>query len=218
MGDMTHDAFSDLRVDYGDDALRRADLPADPMELFHRWLGLAVSAGVSEPNAMSLATCDAQGQPHCRVVLLKQFDANGFGFFTNKDSDKGTHLRANPRAAATFWWQAPQVRQVRVEGVISELPESDADAYFAGRPHRAQLCSAASPQSQIVKDRAELESMVGALAASAGDQPVPRPSHWGGYALRPRLIEFWQGREGRLHDRFRFRLDGDTWQADRLAP
>lgn len=215
---MSGDAFSELRIEYGDEALGRADLPVDPVDLFRRWLELARDAGVCEPNAMSLATCDGEGQPHCRVVLLKQLDANGFGFFTNKQSSKGAELRANARAAATFWWVAPRARQVRIEGVISELPEADSLAYFSSRPRDAQLCSAASPQSQVVRDRAELEGIVAAFARQVGDQAVPKPPHWGGYALQPSVMEFWQGRDARLHDRFRYQLGEAGWQLDRLAP
>ena len=218
MQGMSDASFSNLRIDYGDEALHRADLPAEPVALFRSWLELAAGAGVREPNAMSLATCDEDGQPHCRVVLLKQLDDSGFGFFTNKLSKKGEQLRVNARAAATFWWVAPCTRQVRIEGVITELPESDAEAYFASRPRRAQLCSAASPQSQVVKDRAELEGYVDALAEQTGEGAVSKPAHWGGYTLRPDRVEFWQGRDGRLHDRFQFVRQGVTWQVDRLAP
>jgi pyridoxamine 5'-phosphate oxidase len=215
---MAENAFSDLRIDYGDEALRRADLPADPLELFQSWMDLAIAAGVREPNAMSVATCGGDGQPHCRVVLLKQFDASGFGFFTNKQSSKADQVRANGRAAATFWWVAPRARQVRVEGVIREMSEADSDAYFASRPRAAQICSAASPQSRVVKDRSELEGIVDAFADQVEGEPVPRPPHWGGYVVVPGVIEFWQGRDARLHDRFRFVLGESGWQADRLAP
>jgi pyridoxamine 5'-phosphate oxidase len=215
---MSHDEFAELRIDYGDDALRRADLPEDPVALFRSWLQLATDAGVREPNAMALATCGGDGQPHCRIVLLKQLDERGFGFFTNKQSDKGQELRANGKAAATFWWAAPRTRQVRVEGDVVELPESDSDAYFASRPPRAQLCSAASPQSRVVDDRAALERLVDELGQRTGDGGLVRPPHWGGYVLQPRRIEFWQGRDARLHDRFRFVRDGAAWRVDRLAP
>ena len=211
--------FREIRVEYGDDGLRRADLPADPIALFERWLAEAVAADVPEPNAMALATCDAGGQPHCRVVLLKQVDELGFVFFTNRNSDKGQQLAANARAAATFWWTAPRNRQVRVTGTVAEVPPAVSDAYFGSRPRRSQLCSAASPQSAVVHDRAALERLVGDLEQSVGDGAVPRPGHWGGLALRPDAIEFWQGRDARLHDRFRFRRGaGAGWHIDRLAP
>jgi pyridoxamine 5'-phosphate oxidase len=215
---MADDAFSDLRIDYGDVGLRRADLPADPVTLFRQWLAEAVAAGVREPNAMALATCDHEGQPHCRIVLLKQLDDHGFGFYTNKLSHKGEHLRDNQRAAVTFWWGAPRTRQVRIEGLMQQLPEADAVAYFNSRPRQAQLCSAASPQSQVVKDRAELEGLVQLLANQVGDGAISKPPHWGGYALQPQRIEFWQGRDARLHDRFLFTRQQGGWQIDRLAP
>lgn len=215
---MSSDAFSDLRVDYGDEALRREDLPADPVELSRKWLDLAADAGVREANAISLATCDADGQPHCRIVLLKQLDEHGFTFFTNKRSDKGQHLATNSKAAATLWWTAPRARQIRIIGDVSELPDEFAQAYFASRPRRAQLCSAASPQGKVVKDRDALEALVDAEEKRTGGGPVTKPPHWGGYLLQPRMIEFWQGRKARLHDRFRYtRVDG-SWGIDRLAP
>ncbi|MBL8755284.1 MAG: pyridoxamine 5'-phosphate oxidase [Planctomycetes bacterium] len=215
MGD---DRFSHLRIEYGDAPLARADLPADPLDLFRPWLAAAERAGVGEPNGMALATVDRDGQPHCRIVLCKGADARGFLFFTNKQSDKGEQLAANPKAAATFWWPAPRNRQVRVVGTIVPAPAALDDEYFWQRPRRAQLCSAASPQSQVVRDRDELEQRVQQLERQVGDAVVPRPPHWGGYVLVPASIEFWQGRDGRLHDRFRFVRDGAGWRADRLAP
>jgi pyridoxamine 5'-phosphate oxidase len=215
---MSNEGFSHLRVEYGDVPLARTDLPADPFDLFRRWLQDAVAAGVNEPNGMAVATVDGDGQPHCRILLLKTLDARGFTFFTNHDSAKGAQLQANPRAAATFWWPKPRNRQVRIAGTTELVDAEVADAYFQSRPRRAQLCSAASPQSRVVTDRTELERRVEALERTIGDGPVPRPAHWGGYRLVPAVIEFWQGRDGRLHDRFRFRRDGGGWVADRLAP
>ncbi|MEO6595352.1 MAG: pyridoxamine 5'-phosphate oxidase [Planctomycetota bacterium] len=215
MGDQP---FQGMRVEYGDAPLQRAAMPADPFVLFREWLDAARAAQVNEPNGMALATCDAGGQPQSRIVLLKLLDDSGLTFFTNKDSDKGQQLRGNARAAATFWWPLPRNRQVRVVGPIEPTAEAVSDRYFAERPRRAQLCSAASPQSRVVASRAELERLVDALARQVGDGPVPRPPHWGGYVLVPRTIEFWQGRDGRLHDRFRYARAGDGWQLDRLAP
>ena len=215
---MAKDLFDDLRVEYDDEPLRLADLPAEPMALFHAWMGAAVRAEVREPNGMTVATCDEHGQPHCRVVLLKQVDMRGFVFFSNKLSDKGAQLRANARAAATFWWSAPRSRQVRVVGEVEDLPASESDAYFESRPRRAQLCSAASPHSRVVGSRPALHRLVAELAARVGDGPVPRPDHWGGYVLRPAAIEFWQGRHGRLHDRFRYTALAGGWRIERLAP
>jgi pyridoxamine 5'-phosphate oxidase len=215
---MTHDPFARLRIEYGDAPLPFESAPGEPFELLARWIDEAAAAGVGEPNGMALATVDADGQPHCRVVLCKGLDARGIAFFTNRHSDKGAQLAGNPRAAATFWWPAPRNRQARLVGRIELVAESESDAYFFSRPRRAQLCSAASPQSRVVRDRAELEGMVDALAAQVGDGPVPRPAHWGGYRLVPEAVEFWQGRDGRLHDRLRYRRDGAAWTRDRLAP
>lgn len=215
---MRDDLFSSMRVEYGDEPLRRADLPAEPMALFRDWLAAATAANVGEPNGMALATCDADGQPHCRIVLLKVLDERGFTFFTNRDSDKGVQLRGNARAAATFWWQRPRNRQVRVTGAVEQADAAVDDAYFAARPRRAQICSAASPQSRVIASRAELEQRVEALAAAAGDRPIVRPPQWGGYVLVPQVVEFWQGRDGRLHDRCRYRRAGAAWQLERLAP
>ncbi len=215
---MANDGFSHLRVEYGDAPLERTDLPADPLELLRSWLAAAAAAGAAEPNAMALATCDADHQPHCRIVLMKGLDARGLTFFTNRRSDKGEQLAAQARAAATFWWQTPRNRQVRVTGVVERAADAVSDAYFASRPRRAQLCSAASPQSQPVADRAELERRVTDLEQRLGGGPVSRPDHWGGYVLVPAAIEFWQGRDGRLHDRFRFRREAGGWCVDRLAP
>jgi len=215
---MADDAFEDMRVDYGDAPLRRADLPDEPLSLLQRWLDEAAAAEVREPNGMAVATCGADGQPQCRVVLLKKLDGRGLSFFTNRDSDKGQQLRQNARAAATFWWVAPRARQVRVTGTVVEADAADSDRYFHSRPRRAQICSAASPQSRVVADRAELERLVDAFEAGVGEGEVPRPPHWGGYVLQPEVIEFWQGRTARLHDRFRFTRDGGAWRLERLAP
>ncbi|MBL8748058.1 MAG: pyridoxamine 5'-phosphate oxidase [Planctomycetes bacterium] len=212
------DPFAAMRIEYGDVPMVRADMPADPVTLFSSWLSAAQGAGVSEPNGMCLATVDGTGQPHSRIVLLKFVDPRGFVFFTNRASDKGAQLAANPRAAATFWWSQPRNRQVRVAGVVEVTDDATSDRYFAERPRRAQLCSAASPQSRPVSGRAELEALVAALEQRLGGAPVPRPPHWGGCRLVPHAVEYWQGRDGRLHDRFRYERAGDTWTLQRLAP
>lgn len=207
-----------MRVEYGDAPLTRAEMTAEPLSLFAAWLAAARAANVEEPNGMAFATCDADGQPHCRIVLLKLLDERGLTFFTNRDSDKGVQLAGNARAAATFWWSRPRNRQVRITGVVEIVSDAVSDAYFAARPRRAQLCSAASPQSRRITDRAELEQRVEQLAASTGDAPVVRPAHWGGYVLVPQTVEFWQGRDGRLHDRLRYRREASGWHLERLAP
>ncbi len=215
---MTSDGFAHLRIEYGDEPLRRDELPADPFELFRTWLAKAAAAGVSEPNGMTLATVDTDGQPHCRVVLLKELDGRGLTFFTNKHSDKGQQLAANARAAINFWWPAPRNRQVRLLGTVEHVEDAIADAYFRSRPRRAQICSAVSPQSRVVGGRDEIERLADELTARVGDGEVQRPAHWGGYRLLPTSIEFWQGRNGRLHDRFRYRVAAGSWRIEQLAP
>lgn len=210
--------FARMRREYGDAPLDENDLDADPLVTLRRWLEEARTAGVSEPNGMALATTSRDGAPHCRIVLCKQIDARGVSFFTNYGSEKGAQLAESPRAAATFWWSAPRNRQVRIEGTVERASAAEADQYFASRPRAAQLASAASPQSRVVKDRAELERMVRELEAKVGSGPVPRPEYWGGFVLRPSSIEFWQGRDARLHDRLRCRRRGAAWEIERMAP
>ncbi|HLQ36161.1 MAG TPA: pyridoxamine 5'-phosphate oxidase [Planctomycetota bacterium] len=210
--------FEAMRREYDDEPLDRRDLPPEPLSLFTAWLQAAAAAGVPEPNGMALATCGKGNEPACRIVLCKQADARGFLWFTNKDSDKGRELAANPQAAATYWWSQPRNRQVRIVGRVEPASDDVADRYFAARPRAARLASAASPQSRPLRDRDQLEAMVAALAASSGDGPVPRPAHWGGYLLVPRAVEFWQGRVARLHDRWRYDRDGHAWRITRLAP
>jgi pyridoxamine 5'-phosphate oxidase len=166
---------------------------------------------------MTLATVDAEGRPSARVVLLKGFDRTGFRWFTNYTSRKAEDLVANPHAALLFWFDRLE-RQIRIEGVAEQVPAGDSDDYFAKRPRGSQLGAWASPQSQPVADRAELERLEREVAERFGDGEVPRPPHWGGFKLKPEAFEFWQGRSNRLHDRFRFVRDGDGWTRRRLAP
>ncbi len=205
--------------DYAEPWLQKAELAADPVSQFRLWYAAAEAAGLAEPGAMALATATADGRPSVRLVLLRGFDARGFVFYTNYDSDKARDLAANPRAAAVFWWE-PLARQVRLEGPVAPIAAAESDAYFAGRPRGSQVGAWASPQSQVIESRADLVDRVQAAGSRfAGAAPVPRPPNWGGYRLTPVVVEFWQGRVNRLHDRLRYRQSaaGD-WVIERLAP
>lgn len=212
-----------MRIEYSATGLDESAAGADPVALFGRWFDEVVAAGVVEANAMALATAGADGAPSVRMVLLKDFDAHGLVFFSNYESRKGRELNVNPRAAAVMLWH-PLQRQVRVEGPVTQLSAEDSDSYFASRPRGAQLGAVASPQSQPIADREALDGLYERAAADCGDQMVPRPSHWGGYRIGFEVIEFWQGRVNRVHDRIRFRHVDDAtstrsgWQRDRLAP
>ena len=191
--------------------------PDDPCTLFAHWYRAALDAVHDEPTAVALATVGADGRPAARMVLLKGFDASGFVFYTNFASRKGAELDANPHAALLFWWP-PLLRQVRVEGRVARVDAAEADAYFATRPRGSQLGAWASPQSEALTDRAELEARVTAETARHGDRDIPRPPFWGGYRLVPDAFEFWQGRPDRLHDRVHYRHGDGAWQRVRLAP
>jgi len=209
--------FDRMRIDYRSSPLDREDLDEDPLLQFERWLADADGAGVEEPNAFVLATADGTGRPSARTVLLKAMDPAGFTFYTNYRSPKAVDLEANPKAAAVFLW-VPLRRQVRIEGSVTKVDHETSDAYFASRPPEARLASAASPQSQVVADRAELDALLERFRERYPDGNVPRPEHWGGYRINPEVYEFWQGREARFHDRFRYTLREGGWVIERLAP
>jgi len=210
-------SLADLRQEYSAGGLSEDDADRDPFALFRRWFDQAVVAGLPDPNAFTLATSTPDGSPSARAVLLKGLDARGFTFFTNYDSRKGRELEANPRAAMVFLWQALE-RQVRVEGTVEVVTAAESDEYFAVRPLGSRLGAWASPQSAVIPGRAYLEQQHAELTTRYPGGVVPRPPHWGGYRVLPRVIEFWQGRPSRLHDRIRFTHDGETWVRDRLAP
>lgn len=197
--------------------LEEANAPGDPLALFERWFEEARGAELVDASAMTLATADAEGRPSARTVLLKGFGAEGFRFYTNHDSRKARDLDVNPYAALAIWWDRLE-RQVRVEGPVKRLSPETSDAYFATRPRGSQLGAHASPQSRVIGGRAALEDALERLSERYGDGPVPRPPNWGGYAVVPEVIEFWQGRENRLHDRLRYTRAGDGWKRERLAP
>lgn len=218
---MDAEELNALRREYVVGGLAEAALEADPVSMFRQWLHDAVAADLHEPNAFVLSTASAAGVPSSRLLLLKRLDDEGFVFFTNYASRKAGELVANPGCALLFPWHALE-RQVRVEGTAESLPAEENDAYFAGRPRAAQLGAWASPQSEVVADRAALDRRYDEVAARFGEGPVPRPAHWGGYRVRPEVVEFWQGRLGRMHDRLRYRRTPDgtdpRWTVDRLAP
>jgi pyridoxamine 5'-phosphate oxidase len=188
---------------------------ADPIEQFESWFAEAERA-VPLAEAMTLATVDADGAPNARMVLLKGFGPDGFRFFTNYESAKGRELAANGRGALVIYWRELD-RQVRIRGDVERLPAGDSDAYFASRPHDSQIAAAISPQSRPIQ-REELDRLYEELAAELGQSDPQRPEHWGGYLLRPEEIEFWQGRESRMHDRLVYRRRPDGWEIERLAP
>jgi pyridoxamine 5'-phosphate oxidase len=189
---------------------------ADPVRRFNEWLEEAREAGVPVPEVMTLATADASGRPSARMLLLKGADERGFSFFTGYESRKGRELEENPRAAIVVYWQ-PLGRQVRVEGPVRKLPTEESDAYFATRPPRSRAAAAASRQSEPIASREELEAEFERLLAEHGDD-VPRPERWGGYLLEPEVVELWQHRDDRLHDRLRFTREDHSWRVERLAP
>ncbi len=215
---MNADRLTALRAEYADAGLDESAAGDDPIALFARWLDEAVASGLHEPNAMALATADRSGAPTVRFVLLKGFDANGFCFYTNYGSRKSRELDADARCGLVFAWH-PMGRQVRVDGAAARMSAAESDAYFATRPRESQLGAWASPQSEIVADRAELDRAYASVAARFADaDTVPRPRHWGGWRVRPYAIEFWQGRVGRMHDRLRYERVDDAWMRSRLAP
>jgi len=196
--------------------LRREDLAADPFTQFARWRELA-QREVPLAEAMTLATADGGGAPDARMVLLKGSDSEGFSFFTNYGSAKAEQLERNAAAAAVIYWRELD-RQVRIRGSIERLGTEASDAYFATRPRDSQLGAWASPQSQALESRAELDRRLAEVEGRFADTDVPRPDHWGGYMLRPSTVEFWQGQVGRLHDRFAYSREGEGWRIQRLAP
>ncbi len=207
---------ADLRQHYDAATLLEADALSDPIAQFGRWFDEAVGAGLIEPNAMTLATADAAGRPAARMVLLKEFDGRGFVFYTNYESRKATELAENARASLLFWWDRLH-RQVRIEGAVEKVGVADADAYFASRPYGSRIGAWTSPQSRVIAGREPLEARETEFCARFPTE-VPRPPHWGGYRVLPDVIEFWQGRPSRLHDRLRYRIEADAWIVERLAP
>ena len=209
--------LADLRKSYELAALDEESSFADPFAQFNQWLQAALDAQVPEPNAMTLATVGPTGRPSTRIVLIKALDERGIVWFTNYDSRKGHDLLSNPFAALQFHWVELE-RVVRLEGAVHRISEQESDEYFQSRPLGSRLGAWASPQSEVLSSRTQLEQALAEAQARFGDNP-PRPAHWGGYRLVPEMWEFWQGRPSRLHDRLRYRLNADHgWVRDRLAP
>ena len=211
-------SVTDLRIEYDQPPLRRNALNEDAVEQFRQWLNEAIATDIIEPPAMTLATATADGIPSARIVLLRGYDERGFVFYTNYNSQKGQELAENPQAALTFYW-AQLHRQVRIFGSVSRVSAEESDKYFQSRPEGSKIGAWASAQSQILSNRAELESKIKEFEIKFQGEEIPRPSHWGGFRLSPTAVEFWQGRPSRLHDRWRYiRQDNNSWLIERLSP
>jgi len=209
--------IANIRKEYGQQEFDEANIISNPFEQFEVWLQDAIKRDVLEPTAMTLATSTFEGKPSARVVLLKSVSEDGFGFFTNYESRKAKNILQNPYGALVFYW-AELERQVRIEGKIQKVSERDSDTYFKTRPEGSKIGAWASPQSQVVPNRRYLDDLMVDFKEEFRDKPIKRPKNWGGYILSPTLIEFWQGRKNRLHDRMQYRLDNGIWTIERLAP
>lgn len=210
-------AIADIRKDYSSQTLLETDVDVDPIKQFQKWWDEALASEILEPNAMTLATASADGLPAARIVLLKDFDQRGFVFYTNYKSYKGLQLEENPKACLVFFWKELE-RQVRVVGVVEKAPAAESDEYFQSRPVGSRLGAWASPQSTIIPNRAWLEEEFEKKKNEWAEAGIPRPPHWGGYVVKPVVVEFWQGRISRLHDRIQYTLESGAWKIERLAP
>jgi pyridoxamine 5'-phosphate oxidase len=211
------DDLSALRQEYFTHGLRRIDLDPDPIRQFGIWFNAAVEMGIHEVNAVALATVAENGQPTVRTVLLKSFDADGFVFYTNYHSEKGRHLEKNPRVGMIIHWKELD-RQIRIDGIADKVSREESARYFHSRPIGSQLGAWVSHQSEVIDARRMLEARLSELEQRFAGQEILCPEHWGGYRVKPERMEFWQGRPNRLHDRFRYTREGESWRIDRLSP
>lgn len=221
--------IADIRKDYKLASLEEADVASNPIDQFTRWWNEAVASQIDEVNAMTLATVNATGVPAARIVLLKGYNPEGFIFFTNYESDKGKNLAQNPNAALVFFWKELE-RQIRIEGTVQKVSAEESDRYFNSRPASSRIGAWASPQSAVIENRLVIEQNVERYSSIFANDSIERPDHWGGYIVKPRSIEFWQGRSSRLHDRIRYTLENSaynaatdirsdaSWKIERLAP
>ncbi|HVT85452.1 MAG TPA: pyridoxamine 5'-phosphate oxidase [Chitinophagaceae bacterium] len=210
--------IADIRKEYSQQSLSEKDVETDPILQFKKWWGHVLAAGVEEPNAMTLATASMEAVPSARIVLLKDFSEKGFIFFTNYNSYKGQQLSENPKACLVFFWKELE-RQVRVTGLVFKLSAAESDEYFNSRPEASRIGALASPQSQVIESRNWLDERFNKLSSELKNGNIQRPSNWGGLIVKPVIIEFWQGRASRLHDRIQYSLQEDgTWKIERLAP
>jgi pyridoxamine 5'-phosphate oxidase len=215
---MSEQDIQSIRNEYSKESLSEKDTDKDPIKQFDKWFTEVLKSEQAEPTAMTLATATTDGRPSARIVLMKGFNGDGFSFYTNYLSRKGKEIAKNPLGALIFFWDTLE-RQVRVEGTIEKLSREESEKYFHSRPKGSQVGAVVSPQSQEIPDRDGLEKKWQEAEAQYADKEVPKPSHWGGYILRPRLIEFWQGRPSRLHDRILYKkVDNKSWKKVRLAP
>ena len=211
-------SIADIRKDYQLQSLLESDIEKNPIDQFSTWWNQAIESQIDEVNAMTLATVDANHKPSARIVLLKEFDQNGFVFFTNYNSKKGLDMLINKNVALVFFWKELE-RQVRIEGTVEKVSESVSDAYFNSRPEMSRIGAWASPQSTVISSREILETNFQHYQIEFEKKEINRPPHWGGYMVKPEVIEFWQGRSSRLHDRIVYGKDSDNeWKINRLAP
>ena len=210
--------IADIRKDYRLKKFTEAEAASNPIEQFTKWWNDAIKSEIDEVNAMTLATADSNGKPSARIVLLKGYDKNGFVFFTNYQSQKGKELEQNPQACLVFYWKEVE-RQIKIEGIVEKLSPEDNDVYFFSRPEGSRIGAWSSPQSSVIKSRDVIEANVKKYTSKFLNKEIPRPDHWGGYIVKPTLIEFWQGGASRLHDRIQYSLQKkSTWKIERLAP